>query len=152
MRTQMLIAFILFYACASTLRAAEEKPGPRRILCFGDSNTVGHPMTPDKAWPAQAQSMLKGVELINAGVSGRTIGQEKDQLNGLESIDAALKRAGHVDEVIVMLGTNDTKGYNWNAGGGAAGVARRLNRLIDKVMLHQDEEGNPPQLTIVAPP
>ena len=148
----MLMALIGFCLTAFAAHAPDAEDGPRRILCFGDSNTAGHPLKREQAWPAHLQGLLKGTVAINAGVSSRTVGQEKGDQNALEAIDDTLKKSGRLDEVIVMLGTNDTKGYNWNAGGGAAGVARRLSRLIDKVMLHQDEEGRPPRLTVVTPP
>lgn len=147
-----MLAGILVVLVSALSFGAEPPEDMRRILCFGDSNTRGNVKAPEQAWPAMLQGMLKRAQVINAGVGGRTVGQEKGLLNGLESLDAALKQAGRVDEVIVMLGTNDTKGYNWTAGGGAQGVAKRMTRLIDKLLLHHDEEGQPPKITIVAPP
>ena len=49
------------------------KSGPR-VLCLGDSTTMGLLVRAEDAWPEQLERRL-GVEVLNAGVSGHNIGQ-----------------------------------------------------------------------------
>lgn len=137
----LLLALLAFQASAA-----------ERILCFGDSNTKGDTVKPEEKWPAVLQSLVPNTETINAGVNGRTVGQNNGRVNGLGSIDAALKDAGHLDDVILMLGTNDTRMIYWKPGGGAAGVAKRLQKLVNQIELYQPNGDAPPHLTIVVPP
>jgi lysophospholipase L1-like esterase len=123
-----------------------------RILCFGDSNTAAENVPAADRWPAVLQSKVEGIETINAGVSGRAVGQQSGPANGLESIDDTLKQAGKVDEVILLLGTNDARGALWREGGGADGVAKRLQKLGNRIDLYQPNGDNSPKVTLCVPP
>lgn len=125
---------------------------PLRILCFGDSNTIAHNVPPAESWPSVLQSKVQGIETINAGVSSRAVGQQSGPTNGLQSIDETLKKAGKVDEVVILLGTNDARGALWREGGGADGVAKRMQKLINRIDLYQPDGDNPPKITLCVPP
>ena len=96
----------------------------RVVLCYGDSNTHGTiPMRtledagrypPDERWPGVlAASLGAGWRVVEEGLPGRTTvypdpisGVHK---NGLALLPAALESHAPVDDVVVMLGTNDLK-------------------------------------------
>jgi acyl-CoA thioesterase I len=82
--------------------AAVAGPAPR-ILAFGDSLTAGLGLTPDAAFPARLEALLRadGVDarVINGGVSGETTA------GGVARLDWAL--GDHPDLVILELGAND---------------------------------------------
>lgn len=74
-----------------------------RILAFGDSLTAGLGLTPDAAFPARLEAVLRSdgivARVINAGVSGETTS------GGAARLDWAL--GDHPDLVILELGAND---------------------------------------------
>lgn len=74
-----------------------------RILAFGDSLTAGLGLTPDAAFPARLEAVLRSdgiaARVINAGVSGETTA------GGAARLDWAL--GNHPDLVILELGAND---------------------------------------------
>jgi acyl-CoA thioesterase-1 len=83
---------------------AQDKPGPIRILAFGDSLTAGYGLDDmDDAFPNQLERALEAaghdVDVLQAGVSGETT------TGGLNRIDWSL--AEKPDAVIVALGGND---------------------------------------------
>jgi acyl-CoA thioesterase-1 len=82
--------------------AALAGPAPR-ILAFGDSLTAGFGLTPDTAFPARLEAVLRsdGIDarVINGGVSGETTA------GGMARLDWAL--GDHPDLVILELGAND---------------------------------------------
>lgn len=113
----------------------------RTVLTFGDSNTYGTPpMTgPGSAdrfdagtrWPRVMQSAL-GCDLIEEGLPGRTAGPLSDPLmgahmNGHLGLRIALQSHGPIDDLVVMLGTNDQKAhFGLSAEAIAGGVAGLL--------------------------
>ena len=92
---------------------------PIRISCVGDSITYGAgvPNPRTQAWPAVLGRVLgHGYRTINCGVSGTTMLKKGDspywkQLKFKKAI------AFHPNIVVIMLGTNDTKPWNWNKHG-----------------------------------
>lgn len=54
--------------------AAEKRPGAVRVICLGDSTTIGHGVAEGEPWPAQLEKSLVALgvpaESINAGVNG----------------------------------------------------------------------------------
>lgn len=97
-----------------------------RVLAFGDSNTFGWQTaledgTPQprlaRRWPVMIGSALDGVEVVEAGLPGRTAGMPArglpdgigPSLDGRESLAVALRSANPIDLVLIMLGTNDCK-------------------------------------------
>lgn len=89
-----------------------------RVACIGDSITYGSGL-PDRthqSWPAVLGQFLGDDYLVeNFGVSGRTMLRHGDfpywdSTGFQESTDFG------PDVVIIMLGTNDTKPWNWQYG------------------------------------
>ncbi len=107
----------------------------RRVMCFGDSNTWGlvpvatppsvrHPRA--QRWPHVMAAALGGdVTVIEEGLNGRTTDAADPLapllggagLDGSAYFPAALASHLPLDLVIIMLGTNDTKPWNWDKHG-----------------------------------
>jgi lysophospholipase L1-like esterase len=90
-------------------------PDAVRVACIGDSITDGHgiDLRDVNGYPAQMQKMLgAGYYVRNFGLSARTLMHSGDLPYMNEGIwqDAL---AFQPDIVVLMLGTNDSKGYNW---------------------------------------
>ncbi|MCR5818537.1 MAG: alpha/beta hydrolase fold domain-containing protein [Prevotella sp.] len=97
-----------------------------RVACIGNSITdgMGIDMSERLGYPAQLQRILgSGYDVKNFGVSARTMLNKgdypymneqawKDALGFL----APGKKDGSSDIVIIKLGTNDSKDYNWKYG------------------------------------
>src|ERR1700731_4860393 len=79
----LLVAVALLTIAASLASAAAAQ-----IVAFGASNTAGHGVGSDQAWPARLEAMLraKGYQatVANAGISGDTTASM------LERLDAAV--------------------------------------------------------------
>jgi lysophospholipase L1-like esterase len=91
------------------------KPGAIRVACIGDSITDGDgiDLRAINGYPAQMQTMLGDKYWVrNFGVSARTVMNSGDYpyMNELAWQDA---QAFQPDVVVIKLGTNDSKGYNW---------------------------------------
>lgn len=88
-----------------------------KIACIGNSITHGAGVSSmyTKSWPIQLRSLLgAGYYTENFGVSGRTMLKTGDAPWWNEAqynFTFALKP----DVVVIKLGTNDSKDYNWNA-------------------------------------
>ena len=96
-------------------RLKAPKPGAVRVACIGDSITDGHgiDLRTVNGYPAQMQTMLgDGYAVKNLGVSARTVMSSGDlpYTNELAWEDAL---AFQPQVVVIKLGTNDTKEYNW---------------------------------------
>ncbi|WP_152393369.1 S-layer homology domain-containing protein [Paenibacillus guangzhouensis] len=98
-----------------------EKPLPTgqiKVAMIGDSITAGAGLdTPGlTSYPAQLQAMLGSKYVVkNFGLSGRTLMKSGDQPYWNESSFAA-SQSYTPDIVVIQLGTNDTKSWNWNGG------------------------------------
>jgi lysophospholipase L1-like esterase len=86
-------------------------PGTRTVIAFGDSITDGNGSTPDanRRWPdALAQRLAgRGVAVINAGISGARLLQDKMGANALARFEQDVLGQPGPKTVIVMLGIND---------------------------------------------
>lgn len=96
----------------------------KTILCYGDSNTYGH--NPDQSDPAKARlprgvrwtgrlqrALGDGCHVIEEGLNGRTTAFDDPTSpgrNGLSALLPCLQTHQPLDLVVLMLGTNDTKG------------------------------------------
>lgn len=90
-------------------------PDAVKVACIGDSITDGHgiDLRDANGYPAQMQRMLgNGYNVKNFGISARTVMNSGDlpYMNEPYWQDAL---AFNPDIVIVKLGTNDSKSYNW---------------------------------------
>lgn len=87
------------------------------IACVGDSITAGYGLSNPGAdsYPAQLQTLMgSGFVVGNYGRSGATALKRSDNTYWNSSqYRASLKSAP--DIVVIMLGTNDSKSWNWDA-------------------------------------
>lgn len=101
------------------LLARPERPDQsrRRISCIGDSITFGAGVLATRktdAWPVLLEGLLgKEYQVLNYGVSGATLQKEGDfpyrKIGFLNRLEKASP-----DMILLMLGTNDSKPYNWD--------------------------------------
>jgi lysophospholipase L1-like esterase len=89
-------------------------PGPIIVACVGDSITAGVGSTAtDYDYPSLLQELLgPGYKVINFGESGATLLKNGDSPYWQRGSFPASKSAAP-DVVIIMLGTNDSKPWNW---------------------------------------
>ena len=88
-----------------------------RVACIGNSITHGSgiDMQEQRAYPAQLQQLLgSDYNVRNFGVGGRTMLQKGDHPYMQETAWADAQ-SFRPDIVVIKLGTNDSKDYNWNA-------------------------------------
>jgi len=113
------------FAVISLIILSGFQPKPvKTILFLGDSLTAGYGLSPDQAFPALAETMLKkkgkAVKVINSGISGETTA------GGLARIDWVLKQS--VDILFLELGGNDGL-----RGLPVTETEKNLQAIIDKV-------------------
>lgn len=90
--------------------------GQIRVACVGDSVTYGFgiPRFNKKSYPAVLQELLgDGYCVNNYGYSGRTACLMGDRSYRTETL-CTKSRSFAPDIVIVMLGANDSKDFNWD--------------------------------------
>ncbi len=135
------------------LNISERKVSGRIILTLGDSNGVMN-----GGWPTQLEAELTGDRILNNSEGGRTIGFDNCGLpewNALRNIrtylEWGLNRSGNqaIDEVIILLGTNDSKACFDDQ---KDEVAPNLIKLIEKIHDFDNAGNPPPYITIVTPP
>ena len=111
----------------------------KTILAFGDSNTFGtppmanrdfHPRL-DRRWPVVMAEGL-GCTLIEAGLGGRTVCNQHPAdgemfLDGPLGLRIALQGNGPIDQLIIMLGTNDLQARH---GRSAVDITAGLGKLM----------------------
>ena len=106
--------------CIGRLLTHPGKPdrNKRRIACIGDSITFGAGVAQTRqrdAWPFVWQRSLGGIfQVLNYGVSGATLQREGDFPYHRVGFLKHLKKA-RPELIVLMLGTNDSKPYNWDA-------------------------------------
>lgn len=103
-----------------------------RVACIGNSITdgMGIDMSDSRGYPATLQRLLgKGYNVKNFGVSARTLLNKGDHPYMRERAwrDALAFRP---DIVVVKLGTNDAKDYNWQH---AADFGPDLQEMVDSL-------------------
>lgn len=89
--------------------------GQIKVACVGDSITYGHGVTPwhKKNYPLVLQELLgDGYNVQNFGVSGATAQKTADQPY-TETNSYIPSVEYDADILIFMLGSNDSKPYNW---------------------------------------
>ena len=95
-----------------------KKQGVTRIITIGDSITQGKCTTDEESmsWPGQLSDMLHNnriIEVVNLANSGRTMMRRGDYPYWNE-IQYQLALSSEADFVFIMLGTNDSKYFQWN--------------------------------------
>lgn len=91
------------------------KEGQIRVACVGDSVTYGFgiPHFSTNSYPAALQKLLgNGYCVNNYGYSGRTASLLGDRPYRLETL-CTESRAFAPDTVVILLGANDSKTFNW---------------------------------------
>lgn len=112
------------------LTECPEGEGPLTV-CIGDSITYGSGVKanrPEEAFPYLLNEMAEGKErFYNFGISGATMSRISDK----PYPSCVLRYAQFLrpERVIVMLGTNDTKGHNWNKDE----FVRSLRQMIEDI-------------------
>ncbi|MDY0339664.1 MAG: GDSL-type esterase/lipase family protein [Coriobacteriia bacterium] len=119
----------------------------RTVACVGDSITRGTFVWRRKvnAYPVQLQVMLGGRYRVDGfGVNGHAAQRTADRPYR-DSDEFASSIASSPDIVLIMLGTNDSRGDNWKGPGAFADDYREL------VLRYQSLESNP-AVWLLTPP
>ena len=122
-------AAVLVAALAVTLpvsRAAAQVRTPTHVACVGDSITYGYMASSASAsYPSVLQNLFgSSVQVKNYGHNSATMLSTGDlpyqTVSEYTAATTFVSNAGAtaVVDVIIMLGTNDSKSYNWMAGTG----------------------------------
>ena len=121
------------------LNSKEQPQGDAPIIvALGDSITFGAGVAETRktdCWEAKLEKLLGGsYQVLNYGVSGATLQNEGDQpyWNMPERSQQGYPEAAlalNPEIVIFMLGTNDTKPYNWNRGRFEAQLDQRVKEI-----------------------
>ncbi|MBR0353995.1 MAG: hypothetical protein IJK35_01350 [Oscillospiraceae bacterium] len=122
-------------------------PGQKRVACVGDSITYGYGV---ESWrknnyPAVLGTLLgEGYCVNNFGFSGATASSFGDTPYTEESVYRQ-SLAFRPDLVLLMLGTNDTKPYNWKG-------EEHYLRSCREILRAYRELSSRPELILLAPP
>lgn len=108
------------------------------IVAMGDSITFGAGVSQTResdTWEAKLENLFSGAyQVLNYGISGATLQNEGDMpywnmtsrpLQGFPEAALAL----NPEIVLLMLGTNDSKPYNWNRERYAAQLDERVKQI-----------------------
>lgn len=121
------------------------KDGQIRVACVGDSVTYGFgiPNRGKNSYPAQLGRLLgDGYCVNNYGYSGRTVSDSGDRPYRAENLYQKLL-SFQPQIILVMLGSNDSKPFNWDETAVRAGYGALLD---DLAALSSD-----PQIFVVLP-
>ncbi len=106
MRTWLTVmaVFVVWFAIFGVTSHLFAGQGTQKILFVGDSITAGMGVTPEQAYPALIQEMLKGkgrmdVTVINASISGSTTAGAWSRLNWYLKAEPSV--------LVLALGAND---------------------------------------------
>ena len=137
------IFIILFNFCQTT--------PTYNIIAIGDSNGEH-----ENGWVHQLKKIRPQDTIINYSISGATIGFDnlgKDTLNTLKNINTYLsdasKKVEKIDNIIVLLGTNDCKAVFDSL---QDQVILNLEKLITEIQSYPFNQKNKPTITLVTPP
>lgn len=120
----------------------------KTVLCFGDSNTYGYRpdnkqrYSSDVRWTGILKSLLSknDIDLIEEGLVGRTTVFEDSLRAGRKGSDfivPILETHAPIDELVIMLGTNDCKTV-YNASAKVIGLG--IENLIKKVRAYNPNQ------------
>ena len=110
-----LLALIILCGYTNIRFPAKPKEGKQRVACVGDSITYGCtlPLFFLRRYPAVLQKLLgSDIQVAAFGVNDRTLQSTGNKPYRKEK--AFLQSKDYLpDSVIILLGTNDSKDYNW---------------------------------------
>lgn len=138
----------------------------KTIVCYGDSNTWGFmpkslpPIWAENRYPANIRwtgilqhTLGKNFRIEEEGLNGRTtyVDDPQDETrNGLKYLPVCMQSRTPVDLAIVMLGTNDVKGF---FGLTPLMIAKGIGRIVNHILSGAyGPQGKAPEVLIVAPP
>ena len=143
-RSLTLLLLLALTTCATPL-------GKRSLLVIGDSNGER------EGWAYQFQELRGGGPFVNTSLSGNTLGYDygsNTSMNTLENLTTYLRRGyaemGAIDDIIIMLGTNDCKArFRDNR----SGPGDHLIELLERTNRFFNERGQPaPRIVVATPP
>jgi lysophospholipase L1-like esterase len=134
-----LLALVLIGLSPAAARAQARTP--THVACVGDSITYGYlASSSSKSYPSGLQAMFgSGVKVMNYGRNSATLLSTGDlpYINQTEYTAATTfvssAGASAVVDVIIMLGTNDSKSYNWMPTAGSTRAAQFMTDLAAMV-------------------
>lgn len=125
----------------------------RTIVAIGDSNGAN-----EHGWVNQLKSIRQQDSIFNYSISGNTIGFDNngnEKLNTIKNVTAFLKDArnksvtGKIDDVVILLGTNDCKKVFENQ---SDEVVENLDNLIQIIRNQKIIIDSKSEIYIVSPP
>lgn len=123
----LLVAVVILFAVLFNSGMFGGKDNRVRITCAGDSITYGSGVLKTReldCYPAQLQTHLGTSYLVsNFGLRNATAAESGD-LPYLSSEEYQESLKSNPDIVFLMLGTNDTKTYNWDEAAYEAGMLK----------------------------
>jgi lysophospholipase L1-like esterase len=124
---------------------------PLKILAIGDSNGALK-----DGWINQLKKIRPNDTIYNISISGNTIGYNnlgRSSLNTLDNIgsymDKAYRKLEHIDQIIIMLGTNDCKAVFKDS---LSYVPENMRKLIIDIKTKTSQHKENPVIFIVSPP
>lgn len=128
--TRILLCAIFVLVCSPAVFFSLQRTFAVRVACIGDSITYGAKIQ-DKSvnsYPARLQKLLGNGYLVkNFGANGHTL-QKSGNLPYWNHANFQKSTQFQPDIVLIMLGTNDTKTYNWS---GTENFLYDLQALMD---------------------
>ena len=124
-------------------------PNRKHIICIGDSITFGAGVAKKRStqsYPAVLNQLVSEEwQVLNYGLSGRTLLDEADTPYRKEKYYYQSLRE-RADIYIIMLGTNDSKPYNWEGN-----KALYQDELVEMIRGYQYLP-NKPEVVVLQPP
>ena len=126
----------------------EPDPDKIRLACIGDSITYGAGVMlggrEKKVWTALLNNLLgEDYQVLNYGISGSTLQREGDKsYRDFPQLEKA--KEANPSCYILMLGTNDSKPYNWDA--------QRYEAQLSEWITELGDSGDDHRLVLMTPP
>jgi len=146
MRNQTLLTAcaVLAFAAAAlpSANARAQARLPTHVACVGDSITAGYAASSSsKSYPSVLQGLFgASVQVRNFGHSGATLLSVGDlpyinqtEYTAATNFVAGAGANGSTVDVIIMLGTNDSKSYNWSPQAGSTRAQQFMTDLAAMV-------------------
>lgn len=136
----LIFGAAMYVGCTDVHLPTKAKKGQVKVACVGDSITYGMSVINwfENTYPAQLGDMLgDDYHVQNFGFSAKTAQENNDESYRATKLYEKSKKY-QPDIVILMLGSNDSKPYNFN--GGKADFKQAMKELIE---IYQGLESSP---------